>query len=347
MHHSIRGIRWIVGFALVFALSAMALPRDASAQARASITIYKSQCPVGYEGDNFFEDCYPNAMEGITFTLTPEGGTAATAVTGASGFTAFEDLGGGTYVLAEEIPGDFNDFVAFCSAGGETFPFEYATNANGIVLELTTADDLRCDFYNIPADQGQPDPDEAASVSIYKTTCPAGYEGDDFFEDCYDNPTAGVSFFLSELGSDVGVTAETGDEGFAAFEDLDAGTYLLGEDLPDDVNDFVAFCSAGGETFPFEYATDVSGIVLELTTADDLRCDFYNIPAEVAAQTPVPTVTPARTPTTTTTVAQLPSTGAGTSTGDGIGMVAFAAILAVFGVAAVGFGARTRAAKRS
>ncbi len=220
MHHSIRGIGWIAGLALLLALVAAMTPTGVGAQgARASITIYKSQCPIGYEGTNFFEDCYPNAMEGITFTLTPDGGTAATAVTGASGFTAFEDLGGGTYVLSEEIPGDFNDFVAFCSAGGETFPFEYAT--------------------------------------------------------------------------------------------------------------------------------DVSGIVLDLTTADDLRCDFYSIPAEVAEETPAPTVTPAKTPTTTTTVAQLPSTGAGTSSSVTTGTFALAGLLAAFGIGLVGFSWQTRSAHRT
>ncbi len=36
-----------------------------------------------------------------------------------------------------------------------------------------------------------------ASVTVYKAVCPEGYEGEDYFEDCYDTPGAEFVFGLS------------------------------------------------------------------------------------------------------------------------------------------------------
>src|SRR5688572_17596466 len=223
-------VRLMAGLMLALAMAAVIAPfagGRVAAQENASITIYTAICPVGYTGDTFFEDCYDTPGVNIEYILTGPtfpGGVSAT--TDASGFTAFEGIDqDGLYTLQIQVPGDFADFVARCSAGGEDFPFSYGDLFGEIDLDLTTADDLRCDFYVIPDDQGQ---GEQSSITLYKSTCPAGYDDDAYFEDCYDNATSGVQFLLN-VGGEGAIDATTDENGFAAFEGLGAGTFILVE----------------------------------------------------------------------------------------------------------------------
>jgi hypothetical protein len=310
----------VAGLALAFALAAAMAPFAGGRVAAqdnglASITIYTAVCPPGYTGDDFFGDCYDNTTD-------------------ATGFTAFEGIDeDGLYTLQIQVPGDFADFVARCSDGGENFPFEYGDLFGEIDLDLTTSNDLRCDFYVIPIDQSG----EQASITLYKSTCPAGYDDDNFFDDCFDNATSGVTFTVTNDDTDESIDATTGSDGFLAFEGLDAGTYILEEDIPANLDTFVVFCSAGGEDFPFTYSNTAPAIILELTTADDLRCDWYNIP-----DGPAPTQAPTQAPATST-VGTLPNTGVGPDGGSGNSFLPLgaAAILVVIGGAGL-FATRAR-----
>ena len=184
-----------------------------------------------------------------------------------------------------------------------------------------------------------------ASITLYAAICPVGYADDDYFDDCFGNPANNVTFVLDET-----TTATTGASGTTAFEGLDAeGEYLVQLDVPGDFTDFVAYCSDEfGDPFDFVYATEVGGIVVDLTLEDDIRCDFYIIP-EDASGGPTPTPAPTRAPGATATVGTLPNTGAGPSSGDGSALWSLAGALGLVVVAgvALGRGRLARAAIRS
>ena len=324
-------VRFVAGLALALGLAAaLATFAGSRAQAQengqASITIYTAICPAGFSGDDLFGACYDNPGADITYELTASGATESVAATSdANGFAAFEGLTvEGQYVLQNTLPGDFVDLVARCSEDGADFPLTPGEHFGQYLLNLTTDNDIRCDFYVIGEDQNG---GEAASITIYKATCPAGYTGDNFFEDCYDNATAGVRFFLN-VGGEGALDATTDANGFAAFEGLvGGGTVILGEN---EFDEFFVLCSKGGENFPIEYLD--SAIQLELTPDDDIRCDWYNIPA---AGGETPTVAPTQAPKPTSTVAVLPNTGAGGESGGG-GAWPLAGALALLVVAAGG-----------
>jgi hypothetical protein len=154
-------VRFTAALGLVFALAAAALPiagTPALAQddnELASITIYTAICPVGYEGDDLFGDCYDTPGADIPYLLTgPSSPEPVTNTTGADGFTAFEGIDeAGVYDLQIDVPGDAADFVAFCSDEfGEPFASTSSTEIGLVELDLTLDDDLRCDFYVIPED---------------------------------------------------------------------------------------------------------------------------------------------------------------------------------------------------
>ncbi|HUG61169.1 MAG TPA: hypothetical protein VMP03_04950 [Methylomirabilota bacterium] len=267
--------RLCLGLVLALAALAALAPTDtARAQAeQASITIYKSVCPEDYTGEDYFADCYDNPGNGFTFNLAGPGYDGGPVTTGGSGFTAFEGIDAdGAYTLTELFPDNIVDYAVVCSAGGVAFPFSYV--AGGIQLALTTSDDLRCDWYNIPVG---PNTNDEASLTIYKAVCPEEYAGDSYFADCYDTPGEDYVFDLDGpgfAGSDT-----TGADGFAVFEGIaTAGDYFLSESSPISIDSYVVNCSEGGVAFPFTYVE--GGIEITLGVNDDLRCDWYNIPAD-------------------------------------------------------------------
>ena len=338
--------RLVTGLVMIAALMAVLVPsRGAAAQGeQASITIYKAFCPVGYTGDDFFEDCYDNPAAGITFTLAPQGQVVGTdATTDANGFTFFDGLGAGSYSLSEMIPGDFNSFVVRCSVGatGADFPFTY-NQLDGIDLTLTTADDLRCDWYNIP----EPQVTEQGSITIYKSTCPVGYTGTDYFGDCYANKTAGVTFTLFEEGNPTAAESTTDANGFAFFEGLE-GKFSLTENIGAEFAEFVVGCTDNGVDVPLTISDDGNFVLLDVAATQDIRCDWYNIPFDLQGETPtaVPTKAPTAAPTKAP-VTQLPNTGARPmGTDSGIGSLLFAALL-VAGAGTIGTVALRRRATR-
>ena len=266
-------LRVCMGFALILAALAAIAPFSAArAQAQASITLYKAVCPEGYTGTDYGEDCYDNPGAGYTFTLAGPGFNGA-ETTAASGFAAFEGISAnGTYTLIETIPANIVDFAVFCSEGGEPFPVTAV--AGGISLALTTADDLRCDWYNVPVG---PANNDQASVTIRKSVCPAEYAGTAYYEDCYDNPGSGYTYTLTGPGVDADAT--TGPGGIAFFEGItQAGDFTLVETPPVTIEAYAVYCSEDDAAFPFTYVE--GGIAFALELNDDVRCDWFNVPAD-------------------------------------------------------------------
>ena len=267
---------WMAAALLLAALAAFAPVGGAGAQTeQASITLYKAVCPAGYTGTDYYADCAANAGSGYSFTLSGPGyaGTP-TKVTSGSGFTFFEGIAAdGTYTLIESFPANIVDYAVFCAEGETGAPFPVTVVADGISLNLTTANDLRCDWFNVPSG---PANNDQASVTIYKAVCPPEYAGTAYFDDCYGTPGNGYVFDMAGPGF---AGSDTTEGGFAVFAGITAaGTYTVLETPTVPLAGYVVNCTEGGRSFPFSYVE--GGIELTLGVNDDVRCDWYNLPAD-------------------------------------------------------------------
>lgn len=274
--------RLLGSLALILTLVAagMAIPRGASAQgADASVEIHKRQCPTGYSDNNYFVDCHDNPVEGVTFELDGLRDT-----TGTDGSVLFYQLQEGTYTVTENVPGEFSESVVFCSIGGDPnqpASFDYVTG--GIRLSVPGGAEIVCDWYNIPYNlRGSPDNGDGngnttdptgASVEIHARLCPAGYEGNEPFQECHDNPQPGVTFMLD------GLSATTGQNGNTLFYDLIPQTFDITAAGQGTFLYYSVFCSERADVDQSVPVTTIdNGIRIELSADQDVICDWYTVP---------------------------------------------------------------------
>ena len=112
-------------------------------------------------------------------------------------------------------------------------------------------------------------------LTITILTCPPTTET---LADCEATPGVVVDLALSS--GEAVATATTGADGSVLFADLEAGTYVITEDIPGDaLDDLQVICGAGGEGFPVEPSTATS-ITLETSPGRNFGCGFYNFPAD-------------------------------------------------------------------
>ncbi|HEY8446958.1 MAG TPA: hypothetical protein VIL01_07595 [Thermomicrobiales bacterium] len=181
--------------------------------------------------------------------------------------------------------------------------------------------------------------DNAGSLIIGVATCPEGYAGDNYAEDC-TTPAEGIDFALATPHTDnVEMTTSRGD-GLVTFSlanfDLNPegpNPVVVGEPAAEGL-DYAVFCSKnGGEALDFSYETidfepggPLLGISFEFETGDEIACEWYNIPAGGGDDVD-----------DGEDVEQLPSTGAGTTALDTtrqLGLISvFASLLALAGLA--------------
>lgn len=122
----------------------------------AQLVIHKSECPAGYQGGAYFEDCHDNRVQGVTFdAYGPEGYIRENVATNAQGIVSFEGVTvGGSLSIREDLPPGTARYVVYCSDGnGNRIPFRYVDteNADGIDVNVSPGDYVLCDWYDIPA----------------------------------------------------------------------------------------------------------------------------------------------------------------------------------------------------
>jgi hypothetical protein len=136
-----------------------------------SLTIYKTDCPDGYAGSAYFDDCYGNPSAGVEFAVgTPNTGNVVFGETNQQGYLTFSldqfDLGptpeSRTITIGEILSsnphGPVETYAVFCSKdGGHTqveFDYETGEVAPGgttlaIRLSFEPGDQIQCDWYNV------------------------------------------------------------------------------------------------------------------------------------------------------------------------------------------------------
>lgn len=257
------------------------------------IIIHKWECPESFEDvynalhEELLEQC-TEAMEGIDFTLTANDGGEDAELglvenTDADGNATFENVVPGPYVLTEAMPTGYGTPIVFCyEVEGEGVLYEVT---EGGMIEIQVAGSrIVCDWFNIPTDDG--------SITIYKYTCPAGYDlygpGADPKNDCVLK-TNGINFGFSSP-SYPEITISTGDsfDGGWTVGSLDPETYTVSEYLPDGTIGTYVTCQWLDENGPFiwnsiqPYNPDGAGlgyqIDLDLYEKTSIVCQWYNVP---------------------------------------------------------------------
>jgi uncharacterized protein (DUF2141 family) len=240
------------------------------------ITVTKFTCPTGYSSDainSLKADC-TDKTAGVTFTLTPQGGSGVDKTTGDTGRVRYSNLDPGSYELSEDVPGEFSTPVVWCNvAGGEWYQKEISST-DSTTFSVDAGDDIRCSWFNLPEDLSG-----GGSLRIHKSICPAGLTSG-YFDTCYDDTLADVTF-TANGPSGYEASETTGDNGVVTFSDLNAGTYTVAETPPDGVNVavYVVVCTRNGNTYDFNY-DDSNGlkISIKIPSGTEIVCDWYNVP---------------------------------------------------------------------
>jgi hypothetical protein len=203
------------------------IPEDLSGGANSSVTIHKSLCPEGYKGNNYFNDCHANGLAGIGFTAKGPGGYAKTGTTDADGHLTFGSLNSGSYTFTEKAPTDFtlSLFAVFCSdAADNTVPLTY-TSGLGVKVNIGAAEDVTCDWYNVPEPTGP-----TGSITIHKFLCSGRTDNKyDWSQDCASYG-AGAGFDLLNTNGDTVVSGTTNADGILLFFKLSDGAWGIKED---------------------------------------------------------------------------------------------------------------------
>ena len=162
--------------------------------AGSDLLVTKHTCPTGYTGFDYAGQCDPT--EGVTFAIGFAGSEFFDSEpSNLNGLAAFYNLGAGTYVIAEDIPGDALDRTeVFCTVPGDTEPRTIERNGpTSITLLIPAGVEMHCSWYNVPA-AGQPSPSPSPQPSAAPSAAPSA------------KPVAGGVTTLPNTGSGTAVS---------------------------------------------------------------------------------------------------------------------------------------------
>lgn len=273
----------------------------------------------------------------LTATAT---GADSPQTSGPSGAVNFANLAAGTYTAYSDIPRGTAHEVVYCSADGGA-PYQKTFN-EAIVTTFADlqAEQIVCSWFVVPvaaeqASSPTPSPSATASLTAVSSeiatapatdlaslqvtvlTCPdgAGLTAENSFADLSQactNPSGNVTLHLSNVdhGSDASQT--TGNDGRAAWTDLERGTYTAYSNSDRIASTEVLYCSANGGDPYQKLFNDAIVTTFENVTTEHLVCSWFEIPAAIAAAvTPSPVATAS--PTATVQPAETVRAAAGAS----------------------------------
>jgi hypothetical protein len=264
------------------------------------VTIHKWECPLdieyGHDVDYYLTNC-AQPMENVEFGHGKLGDNAKLVTTDASGNVSFAVDANTDWVIEEHVPSGYIDPIVFCKWGGyatdsqgNPFAIDGFTNLDGhsgASIQVATTDTfgMDCNWFNIPTTDDQ-------SITIYKYTCPAGYDldasGADPKADCLEL-TNGVNFHLLPDGG-IELQTQTGDSinGAVYFGGVDTGKFKIWEDVPSGTVNTYVTCQWFDSYGPYVYQQFVPAayngssignmIDVELAEGDELVCQWYNAP---------------------------------------------------------------------
>lgn len=253
-----------------------------------AITVTKWYCPEGvpYDEDQaYYEGACTQYHEGVDFKLThAEGSTFDT--TDAAGKAEWTAVPLGPFSLQEYIPTEYGEPIVFCGftafydgAVYDGLPVRVEAPGGYYESELEIPNtSYFCNWYNVPGEPGE--------ITIYKYTCPEGYDlhawDADPREDCPD-ATNGVNFTLTdEDPGTVDLQTMTGDsiDGAVYYGGLEPGPYTVIETVPPDtLYVFTLDCYGEkiGELRPYPLSMGDT-LDIDLGAGESIVCYWYNVP---------------------------------------------------------------------
>lgn len=269
---------------------------NAPGDTKGTLEVYKYQCADGYDWSNadfvkLTTDC-GKPQKNIEFAVSDQYATVKQA-TDASGFTTWTGLDAHDYALHEFLPDGYGNPRAYCTSvevpSQASDWSEYQVSDAAVSLSIESGKRTACYWFNRVAPAAQTvAPAGPASLTINKYTCEGGYvpfeEGADPVQDC-DLGTEDINFTLDDGES--AAQASTGEGGAPAtiqFDQLNAGTYLLQEELPDDIAwAFILTCGSDARSFanypfaPFATIEPQGRIGVQLLAGENMECDWFNV----------------------------------------------------------------------
>ena len=255
----------------------------------ADIIIHKYECdedpaPVSIDGiDPALQQAGCTSMDGVDFTI--EGLSSNlddTRTTGVDGPGTVQWLGlsiASVYDIIETVPAGYGTPISYCivEAGGDTSFTKRDPNSSQAFLPHPNGTHVECYWINIPINN---EPEDDGSITIYKYTCPDGYDlhapGADPSVDCTGSGN-NIEFWLN--GLDPRVTGQE-LESAVTWEGLSTATYTVSEIVPDWVASvFVLTCD--GNSIPMIQSYPLSTgpeLTIELAAGDQIVCSWYNVP---------------------------------------------------------------------
>lgn len=256
-----------------------------------TIVVDKYACPQGYGINTGYEQLAANCLApvaGVTFTLTPAGLSPVVGQTSNSGRIVFENVPLGEGSLDESVPNQFNWVEVYCAIADDVAAGPYqpqhitAQNQMGYLMEPSQV--WSCSWFNLALDPGP------ASLTINKYTCQSAHDpiepNQTLLNECGE-PTEDITFTLENDATTLSASTGTGGApATIAFSDLDPGTYLLTEEIPDSVQmAYIRECRSDARSFnypfaPFAMIEPDGRIWIDLLPGEDLECDWYNVLAD-------------------------------------------------------------------
>jgi hypothetical protein len=263
-----------------------------------SLEIHLAQCPTDYAGDQLYDDCHKNGLDGYEFTLDgPDGqqtGTTQILQEEGPGVVTFSSLAPGDYTFNGGPPGDFGTIRLFCSTQPDNGEPEYAIE--GALASLTLAENqhVLCDWYFIPENaSGQTPtptattPPEPARAEILVTlySCPpaasqngtyGGASLDTFQNECTEKVND-VTFRIGDPDS-APLSAKTGSSGDGAvrFYDLLPGDLTMTPALPANLTSAAVFCTID-EGDPYQKALANGGTTFVDVDGESIACSWFAV----------------------------------------------------------------------
>lgn len=257
----------------------------------ASLIVHKYDCPSDYAASADLYDLTLHCqgpLNGVGF-LVSDGQTVLSQTTGdvVDSGIQIDNVPVGPFSILEQVPVGYQAPYVFCGAYSEADPNpaisqELVLDGNQIFHIFEAGETFICDWFNVPMTSTT---DTPGDVTIYKFTCPAGYNvmmlGADPAADCAA-ATNGVTFTLDGPNG-YHSQSNTGDSinGAVSFGGLAPGTYQANELLPAGIVDAFVWDCTGGSIGMVQNHPISSGTSLEIPVAsgDQIACNWYNVPA--------------------------------------------------------------------
>ncbi|MCC6943832.1 MAG: sortase [Thermomicrobiales bacterium] len=251
----------------------------------ADVVIYKWVCEtypdpvvVKIPSELESEGCF--LVEGVDFDITyGEPDEMVTGTTDGTGTVEWGGIAAGDIAIEERVPAGYGEPVIYCESelpkGSGQSPEHDPVYGAALVGTLSDGEVLVCHWINVPSDD--------VSITIYKYTCPAGYDlwayGADPVYECAEL-TDGVEFTIrGDAVDEISVTGSAG-AGAVAWNDLAPGGYAIEETPPvGNASAFVLSCDGG--TAPMIQNVPLStgyDLWIEAMPGDHIVCYWYNVP---------------------------------------------------------------------